>query len=379
VRVPGARLTDGLGPGSAGDRRWRVSHQPDEARQFERMIRSDGAPDALCRRPMKRRFGPLALMAWFGFASLACGESRLLDGFTEGQTRLRLVPSEFTGNVICEKGTPNALQSYVVRLEALLGAEVDAGLETAFTSGPIPCDQAVVFATVGGRLYSAEVFGFDVAVPATNVDVSLARWTSVCGRGRSSLAVSDAGLDPLRPTYSFRGATVPIRGCTAFGGDANGEGASQLLVDQASALNGRACGQGADQVYAFQATLGRQTLLARCGEPLSFVVDRADRYYQIDLVALQAGADAGAGDGGLPSAPASSPADAGVDASVDALDASVSEPIPTPRDAGAQDAGARDAGAPVLGGVPRWRTRCIGRALPGVTVPAYCDPLAPLP
>jgi hypothetical protein len=321
---------------------------------------------------MKRRFGPLALMAGCGLASLACGESRLLDGFTEGQTRLRLVPSEFTGNVVCEKGVPGALQSYVVRLDTLVGAEVDAGLETAFTSGAVPCDQAVLFGTIGGRLYSAEVFGFDVAVPATNVDVSLARWTSVCGRGRASREVSDAGLDPLRPTYSLRGATVPMRGCTPFGGGADGEGASQLLVDQASALNGRACGQGADQVYAFQATLGGQTILARCGDPLAFVVDRADRYYEIELVALQAGAASGASDAGA--TPAPGPIDAGVDAAVDPLDASVSEPTPAPG-----DAAVGDAGAPVVGGVPRWRTQCIGRALPGVTVPAYCDPLQPLP
>jgi hypothetical protein len=322
---------------------------------------------------MERRFGPLALMVWYGFASLACGESRLLDGFTEGQTRLRLVPSEFTGNVVCEKGAPGALQAYVVRLETLLGSEVDAGLETAFTSGPVPCDQAVLFATIGGRMYSAEVFGFDTAVPATG-DVSLARWTSVCGRGRASRAVSDAGLDPLRPTLSLRGATVPLRGCTPFGGDADGEGASQLLVDQASALNGRACGPGADEVYAFQATLGGQTRLARCGEPLSFVVDRADRYYRIALTALQAGAVTAPSDGGVTSPPASSPPDGGFDASVDPLDASASEPAPAPGDGGSSD-----AGGPVVGGVPRWRTECIGRALPGVTVPAYCDPLQPLP
>jgi hypothetical protein len=335
------------------------------------MIRSDAARDALCGRPMRRRFGLLASVALSG---LACGGSRLLDGLTEGQTRLRLTPSEFEGDVICEKGSPGALQAYVVRLEQLRGFEVDAGLDTAFTSGPIPCDQAVVFPTVANRLYSAEVYGFDVPVSATNVDLSQARWTAVCGRGRSNRFVSDAGLDPLRPTYALQGATVPMRGCTVFGGDASGEGASQLLVDQATALGGRTCGQGANQVYAFQASLAGQTRLARCGDPLSFVVDRADRYYTIQLTALVAGGDAGAptaGDAGGAPAPGPSPADAGVDASVDELDASVPAPP--------GDGGAGDAGAPVVGGVPRWRTECIGRALPGVTVRAYCDPLEPLP
>src|SRR5688500_20022834 len=106
---------------------------------------------------MMRRFGPLALVALQGWA---CGETRLLDGFAEGQTRIRLAPSEFVGSVPCQKGTPGALQSYVVRLQVLTRpAEADAGLTTAFTSGPAPGDQAVVVPAVPPQCHAAEIRG----------------------------------------------------------------------------------------------------------------------------------------------------------------------------------------------------------------------------
>jgi len=63
--------------------------------------------------------------------------------------------------------------------------------------------------------------------------------------------------------------------------------------------------------------------------------------------------------------------------------------VPAPRDGGAE-AGASDAAPPPGGGttpsdagsasdVPRWRSQCVGQALPGVTSIATCDPLAALP
>jgi hypothetical protein len=323
---------------------------------------------------MMRRFGPLALVALQGWG---CGETRLLDGFSEGQTRLRLAPSEFVGSVPCQKGTSGALQSYVVRLQELdRPFELDGGLTTAFTSGPVPCDQAVLFPTSATRFYGAEIRGFDRAVNETDVETVAARWTATCGRGRPT--VGDAGLDPYRPTLSLRGVTVAMRGCTSFDGPPAGS-ADQLVVDQASALGERRCGQAAGEVASFQATLAGVTRIALCGDPLVFDVAGPERYHTIQLTGF--GLD---GIGG-PSLDAGTPAplpptnvppelpDASTDAG-EALDASAS--VPTAPEA-PTDAGSSALTAPV--GVARWRTECVGRSLPGVAASAYCDPLAPLP
>lgn len=326
---------------------------------------------------MMRRFGPLALAALQGWA---CGETRLLDGFSEGQTRLRLAPSEFVGSVPCRKGTPGALQAYGVVLQELaLPNSADAGLTTAFTSGPVPCDQAVLFPTSAGRFYGAEIRGFDRVVNEAEARVVAPRWTATCGRGNAT--VGDAGLDPFRPTLSLRGITVAMRGCTSFDGPP-ADSPSQLLVDQRSALGERTCGQSAGEVSSFQATLDGVTRIARCGDPLVFDVAGLDRYHTIQLTGFGLDGDGGIPlDAGTPAPPALPPPappppgvpDAGPDAG-EALDASVSLP-PAPE--APTDAGSSGLTAPL--GVARWRTECVGRSLPGAVASAYCEPLEPLP
>ena len=320
---------------------------------------------------MMRRLGPLALVALQGWA---CGETRLLDGFAEGLTRVRLSPSEFIGSVPCQKNAPGALQTYVVSFREVAITGADAGVVVAppYTSGAVPCDQAVIIPGFPGRFYAAEVLGFDGSVSDAERTAENARWTATCGRGNG--VIGDAGLDPYRPTLSVRGLTVAMRGCTSFfGGSA---GAGQLVVDQLGALGTRTCGLGAGEVSAFRATLDGVTRTAACGQPLVFDVAGVERYHTIDLIGFEASVDAGVtADAASP--PIEPPSSAAPDASVDAgdpLDASVS-PLPPDVDAGANDAGAP---APVLG-VPRWRTQCVGRSLVGVAVPAYCDPLVPLP
>lgn len=320
---------------------------------------------------MMRRFGPLALVALQGWA---CGETRLIDGVSEGQTRLRLSPSEFVGSVPCQRGTPGALQSYVVRLQQLTRpTEVDAGLTTAFTSGLIPCDQAVVFPTAAAQFYGAEIRGFDRAVTEAEAQIPDPRWTATCGRGRPT--IGDAGLDPYRPTYSLRGVTVAMRGCTSFDGPPAGS-ADQIVVDQASALGERRCGRATGEVASFQATLAGVTQVALCGEPLVFDVAGPERYHTVQLTGF--GLDGDSLDAGTP-APLPPPSvppelpDASIDAG-EALDASAS--VPTTPEA-PTDAGSSPPMVPV--GVARWRTECVGRSLPGIAAPAYCDPLQPLP
>lgn len=318
---------------------------------------------------MMRRFGPLALVALQGWA---CGETRLLDSFAEGQTRIRLAPSEFVGSVPCQKGTPGALQSYVVRLqEQTPNVAGDAGLTTAFTSGPVPCDQAVLFPVVAERFYGAEIRGFDRAVTEAEVDATAPRWTATCGRGR--ITTLDAGLDPYRPTPGQRGTTVAMRGCTSFDGPP-ADSAGQLVVDQASALGERACGQSAGQVASFQGTLDGVSRVALCGEPLVFDVAGSERYHTIRLTAFGLDGDGGAAldaSAPVPAPPPAAPADP-PDAS-DVLDASLSAPPPAP-------ASPSDAGAPTAPvGEARWRTECVGRSLPGAATSAYCDPLQPIP
>ncbi|HWO09206.1 MAG TPA: hypothetical protein VNN80_06990 [Polyangiaceae bacterium] len=320
---------------------------------------------------MKRRLGPLALLATLGSA---CGEPRLLEGYTEGQTRLRLVPTEFVGSVPCRKGVAGALQSYVAVVQQVtVNYPADAGYDTAYSTGPVPCDQAVMFPAVAGRLYGAEVYGFDHDVTADEATPAAARWSALCGRGRSVYEPTDGGLDPYRPTLSQRGFTVPLRGCTSFLGD-SADAPTRLLVDTASALGSMRCGAGPDEVFALRGTLGAETRTALCEDPLVFDVPAADRYYTIDLIGLAADGDAGVSDAGT-TEPGGGPApgvgpllDGGPgDAGLVDLDASVGS--------GAADAGS----APPPDGIPRWQTRCVGEALAGAMAPAVCDPLRALP
>lgn len=319
---------------------------------------------------MIRRLGPLVLVALQGWA---CGETRLLDSFSEGLTRLRLAPSEFVGSVPCRKDTPGALRAYVARIHEVSGTGADGGSSVVFTSGAVPCDQAVLVPTTATRFYAAEVFGYDDSVSDAELAPGNARWTATCGRGNAY--ATDAGLDPYRPTFSQRGLTVPMRGCTSFFGGS--EGASQLVVDQTGALGTRRCGQGAGEVSAFRGTLEGVSRTAACGQPLVFDVAGVEGYHTIDLVGFEASGDAGPVDASTlpPEGPPAALPDASIDAG-DALDAGLPPGPPGP--APGVDAG--DAGAPVLVlGEPRWRTQCVGRSLPGFASPAFCDPLTPLP
>ena len=316
---------------------------------------------------MRRRLGPLALLA---LLSSACGEPRLLEGFTEGQTRIRIRPSEFVGSVGCGRGVPGALHTYIARLQEFLpNAAPDAGFAPLYTTAAVVCDESVIFPAIAGRRYGAEIYGFDIDEP-TEADLGDARWTAVCGRGRPSNEPSDAGLDPFRPTLSERGATVSLRGCTAFSGEP-AAAPTQLSIDAASALGTLQCGTGPGQVFAFRGTLDGETRTALCQEPLVFDVPAAYRYYTIELTGLAADGDAGITDAGIPDADTPTPAPpAPLDASIDAA-----------AGGDALDAGSpsRDAGAvPPPDGVPRWQTSCLGRALPGATAAAVCDPLVPL-
>jgi hypothetical protein len=318
---------------------------------------------------MIRRLGPLVLVALQGWA---CGETRLIDGFSEGLTRLRLAPSEFVGSVPCRKDAPGALRAYVAQIHEVTPGGSDGGSPLVFTTGAVPCDQAVMLPATAARFYGAAVFGYDDSVSDTELTPANARWTATCGRGNAFNG--DAGLDPFRPTLAQRGFTVPMRGCTSFFG--GGEGASQLVIDQLGALGTRRCGLGAGEVSAFRGTLDGVSRTAACGAPLVFDVTGVERYHTIELIGFEANADAGPADASPP--PLDRPPVALPDASVDAGDALDGGPppaLPTPG-----DAGATDAGPPVLVlGEPRWRTQCLGRSQPGVAAPAFCDPLVPLP
>jgi hypothetical protein len=326
---------------------------------------------------MRRRLGPLVLVALQGWA---CGDPRLLDGFSEGATRLRLAPSEFIGSVPCLKGAPGALQTYVVRLQEVSNASgLDGGLINAETAVAAPCDQAVVFPALPLRGYGAVIHGFDRPVLASDLADPDGRWVATCGHGSSD--VPDGGLDPYRPTVGQRGVTVPILGCTSFFAGAPGS-TSQLVVDQIGALGSLSCGQGAGRVGAFQGTLDGVSQVALCGEPLVFDVTGPERYHSITLTAFELAADAGALDSGAPDAGVPSPVppipalDGGADAGDDPDASLVPPPAPTP--AAPSDAGTNGPVALPLG-APRWSTQCLGRSLPGVAAAAYCDPLRPLP
>lgn len=323
---------------------------------------------------MMRRLGLLALVALQGWA---CGETRLIEGFTEGQTRIRLAPSEFVGAVPCQRDTPGALYAYVVRFREVTLTGADGGFTTSYTSGAVPCDQAALIPAIAGRFYAAEIFGFDNRQVASEVNALRAPWAAVCGRG--SWQETDAGvIDPYRPTLAQRGFTVPMRGCTSF--FSGTPGSSQLVIDQPSALGTLRCGQGAGEVTAFQARLGTLVVTARCGDPLVLEVPGAERYHTIELTGFGFGADAGppVDAAAPPSPPVPELPDAGADGG-DPLDASLPPVPPSPIAAPAVDGGVSDGGAvaPPLGEA-RWRTECVGRSLPGATASARCDPLRPL-
>jgi hypothetical protein len=339
---------------------------------------------------------PAAMRRWRSACALAalsvgaCSDSRLVDGFSEGQTRIRVSPEAFVGGVPCLRGAAGALHGYVARLQQV-GADgqlvgVDGGASTALVSGPVPCDRAVLFPGVAGRLYTAEIFGFDRDLTEAEAPDAIPRWLAVCGQGSPS-AASDAGVDPLGPTLAVRGSTVSLGGCTTFSELTPGPGRSQLAIDVDSALGELSCGSGPGQVGFLQAALGSSQAFALCGDPLVLEVDGPARYHTVVLTAFELGPDAGVGlpDGGLPSGPPTA-LDAGpalADAAVDASpgDAGVAPSTPAALDAGVSaDAGLTEAGVPEPSwvGIPRWRSECIGRSLPGITSVATCEALQPL-
>ncbi len=320
----------------------------------------------------------------------ACSDARLVDGFSEGQTRIRVSPAAFVGAVPCLRGATGALHDYVASLQQVqadgqvVGA--DGGASTALVSGPVPCDRAVLFPGVAGQLYTAEIFGFDRNLTEAEAPEASPRWLAVCGQG-SPLAESDAGVDPLGPTLAVRGATVALGGCTAFSELTPGAGRSQLAIDVDSALGDLSCGSGPGRVGFLQAALGPSRAFALCGEPLVLQVDGPARYHTVILTGFELGPDAGVAfmDGGMPSGPPTA-LDAGpapTDAAVDAApgEAGAAPSTPEPADAAVSaDAGRSEAGIPqpTWVGIPRWRSECIGRSLPGVTSLATCEALQPL-
>lgn len=326
----------------------------------------------VCAAPMMMIFG--------------CSDARLIDGSIEGQTRIRLSPSEFVGQVPCRRGLEGGLRSYVARLYVvdangqIVGA--DAGTATVQTSPPAACDRAVVFPGAAFQWYGAEVLGFDRDVTAEEASSVEPRWRATCGFG----AAASGGADAARfaPTPSVRGLTVPLRGCTVFGEGLPAEGTGQLQLDVTGALGGLRCGQGPGEVGFVEATLGSVTRTVLCGQPLVFDVAGPARYHTVGLTGFELSRDAGPGAPPVPVADATAPVpvldagelgDAGTDASVDGVDAG-SVVTPPPARAEPQDAGEVEM---ELRGVPRWSTRCFGQSLPGILSVAPCEPFTPLP
>jgi hypothetical protein len=315
---------------------------------------------------MMRWLGPCILATW---ASLGCGQSRLLDTLTDQDTRVRLAPESFRGSVPCSKNAPGALQMYVVHFEEVSeSAQMpDAGLRRV-TSDPVPCDRGVVLDADPGVAYVADVYGFDRAVTESPPALDQARWTASCGRGSGSSA-PDAGL--AGPTRAVYGAQVQMTGCSTFSGA--GSAATSLVVDQAGALGDLRCGSGTGQVSRLEAALDGSRVSAACGAPLAFVLPAAARFYSIELTAYQASP-------GSVSAvpPVGAPLDASAPDASDAADAATDAAPGVELDAGAppeqgSDAGRSDAGQDL--GVARWRSQCAGQTLPGVSSIATCEPL----
>lgn len=325
----------------------------------------------VCAAPMMMVFG--------------CSDARLIDGFAEGQTRIRLDPGEFVGQVPCRRGLAGGLRSYVARLYVvdqsgrIIGA--DAGTATVQTSPPAACDRAVVFPGVGFQWYGAEVLGFDRDVTDEEALTTEPLWRATCGFG----AATSEGADAARfaPTLSLRGTAVPMHGCSVFREGLSAEGTGQLQLDVNGALGELRCGQGAGEVSYVEATLGAVTKTALCGQPLVFDVSGPPRYNTVALTAFELLGDAGGPQDPTPVADASTPpavadagqvGDAGADASADDAGTVVTAPpapVPEPPDAG--------EGELALRGVPRWSTTCFGRSLPGVSSLAICEPFTSLP
>lgn len=322
-------------------------------------------PAAMKQMP---RWAPWLLLP----CSWACSDARLLDGFAEGQTRIRVLPEAFIGDVPCLRDTPGALQFYTVQLELLdPGAGADAGRDIS-SSPPVPCDRAVIFPAIGGRLYAADILGFDVEEAA--VATSPSRWSAACGRGGGS--PPDAGLDPLAPTEAVPGVTVPLRGCTSFG--APSSMASRLAVDVQSALGALRCGNAPGEVAFLEGDLEGARRRVACNEPLVFDISAPGRFHTLVLTGFELLADAGAPSDAAPPIPPLLPADAGADAGGDAEPSDAGAPA-EPLDAGSNPDGGFNGGAsPEPPSRARWRTQCVGRSAGGVTRIATCDPFAPL-
>jgi hypothetical protein len=314
---------------------------------------------------------------------LGCSDARLGDGASiDGQTRIRLSPGEFVGQVPCRRGIEGGLRTYVARLYVvdstgrIIGA--DAGTPIVQTSPPAACDRAVVFPALAFQWYGAEISGFDRDVTAEEALTVEPAWRATCGFGAST----GENADPARfaPTrIAFRGATVLLRGCTIFGEGLPAGGMGQLEVDVAGALGELRCGQGPGEVSFVEGTLGSVTATARCGQPLVFDVAGPPRYHTVSLTGFEQSGDAGgpAIDPPLPDAAAPIPladagqvGDGGADASADDAGGGVIAPPP---------ADAPDAVDMDFVGVPRWSTRCFGQSLPGVSSVAACEPFTPLP
>lgn len=322
---------------------------------------------------MKRQLGWPALSV---LTLWACSDARLGGGFSEGQTRIRVTPAAFIGNVPCVRGAAGALQSYVVQLQQVdsTDGEGDAGFAVV-VSAPVPCDRAVAFPALAARPYAADILGFDDS--SADGGALVPRWTASCGRTTDGFP-ADAGPDPLGPTYAVRGSTIPLRGCTTFDGSSVST-PSRLVVDVPSALGDLRCGSAPGEVAFLEATLAGVRRTASCGSPLVFEIPAPGLFHSIALAGFEAPRDAGAVE--VPDA-----SDAGTEP-LDAADAAVLDAAVT--DAGllapSNDSGLApaDAGGDVPpssfpSGPPQWTTRCYGRSLAGVTRSATCDPFVPL-
>jgi hypothetical protein len=323
---------------------------------------------------MMRWLGPCSFVA---LASLACGESRLLDQPTEQDTRIRLVPDSFRGNVPCSAGTPGALQTYVVTFREVLPSadQPAAGLYNG-TSAPAPCDRAVLLNALPGHLYVADIYGFDRVLTGSEVPIEEARWTATCGHNGVR---PDAGLGG--PTLAVYGAIVPMDDCTTFSGPGNIRTGTQLLVDQASALGALRCGSGPGQVSRFEGVLAGTRVSALCGEPLAFELPSTTERYTIDLTAFEAASPSTPPmgdplDASLPASQTDAAADAAPPGASGALDAGLPAAPGPASDAGT--GGVDDAGAGGLESA-RWRSQCSGTSVPGATTIAACDPLQAIP
>lgn len=299
-----------------------------------------------------------------------CSDARLIDGIGEGQTRIRVVPAAFVGDVPCVRGG-GGLQHYVVEMQQLplAGTPADAGPAIAL-SPPTPCERAVVFPALPGRAYAADILGFDVA--AASVPNATPRWRATCGRGAN--AEANAENTAFEPTIAVGGATVPLRGCTTFSGPPGL--VSRLEIDLQSALGDLRCGGGAGEVAYVEGVLESQVLRATCDQALVFEIPEPGRFHTVTLTGFDLPSDAGVEelDAGNP-APPLTPGDAGADGEA-ATDAGADAALEV--DA-APDAGAApDAMPPEPVGRARWQTQCRGRSEPGVTRTATCDPFAPL-